>query len=119
MGIELSSQNVTDLVNVALRGLVKNAAGDAPTEGGTGLVGEAVFIRTVTFYYTGRLVDENSEYLVIEKAAWIADTGRWSTALASGELNEVEPFPEGKVLISKASVVDICAWAHPLPRERK
>ena len=114
MSVELTEETAGLLVNVALR----NVLGDKATSG-TGLVGEAVFIRTVTFYYTGRLVDENSEYLVIEKAAWIADTGRWSTALASGALNEVEPFPEGKVLISKASVVDICAWAHPLPRERK
>jgi hypothetical protein len=56
--------------------------------------------------------------LVLADAAWIADTGRWSTALATGRLHEVEPYPgEGLCIVSRAAIVDVAVWDHPLPRE--
>jgi hypothetical protein len=80
------------------------------------LVGHAIFIRTVTNHYTGKLLDFDGHELVIEDAAWIADDGRFGTALATGELNEVEPFPSGAVLIGRSAIVDVCRWGHALPR---
>lgn len=82
-------------------------------------VGKNVFVRTVTMSYTGRLVRVTAGELVIGNAAWIADSGRWADALSSGNLNEVEPYPDGDVIISRASVVDVSTWAHPLPRTTK
>ena len=55
-------------------------------------VGKSYLIRSVTMYYTGRLASVTDTDLVLEDAAWIADTGRFATALKTGELNEVEPF---------------------------
>ena len=81
--------------------------------------GKAVFIRTVTHHYTGRVVSVGPVWIVLSEAAWIADDGRWTNALTKGELNEVEPYPEGEVLIAIGSVVDICAWSHALPRTVK
>ena len=90
----------------------------------TDLDGKNVLIRTVTHYYTGRLVlpdcDQPQTWLHLEGAAWIADTGRFSTALASGTLEEVEPYPSGVIVrISFGSVVDLAPWQHDLPRSVK
>ena len=83
----------------------------------TQLIGKNVFIRTVTFYYTGRLVSV-TDWLHLESAAWIADTGRFSDAMKNGTLNEVEPFP-ADCWIAAGSVIDISEWKHELPRTRK
>lgn len=69
-------------------------------------VGENVFIRAVTMFYTGRLVRVTAGELVLVDAAWIADTGRFSVALATGALIELEPFPPGEVVISRGGLID-------------
>lgn len=79
-------------------------------------VGETVFIRTVTHYYTGRVALLTRDEIVLTDAAWIADTKRWNETLTTGALNEVEPFPL-PVSIARGSVVDVTEWQHALPRE--
>jgi hypothetical protein len=80
-----------------------------------GLIGRNVFIRTVTNYYTGRLISAGGDYLHLEGAAWIADTGRFATALATGQLSEVEPYP-ADCWVAAGAIVDVCEWPHDLPR---
>jgi hypothetical protein len=82
-------------------------------------VGKNVFIRTVTMAHTGKLVKVTEHELVLEDACWIADTGRFSDFLKTGNLNECEPFPEGKVIIGRGAIVDCCEWKHELPRVQK
>jgi hypothetical protein len=69
-------------------------------------IGKIYFIRTVTHHLTGRLIKVFPQELVIEDAAWIADDGRFSDALKKGEFNEVEPFPDGPVIVGRASLID-------------
>lgn len=69
-------------------------------------VGSIYLIRTVTMIDTGRLVAVTPQELVIEDAAWIADTGRFADALKSLSFNEIEPFPDGKVIIGRGSIID-------------
>ena len=69
-------------------------------------IGENYFIRTVTHHHTGRLVQVTGHELVLEDACWIADDGRLADALKSCEFNEVEPFPKGRVIIGRGSVID-------------
>ena len=82
-------------------------------------VGESVFIRTVTHHYTGKLVKVYPNELVLTDAAWIADDGRFGEALATGKLNEVEPYPEGEVIVPRGCIVDCTRWPHALPRAVK
>ena len=82
------------------------------------VLGAAVIVRTVTHYYTGRIVLLTEHEIVLDEAAWVADTGRWANALSTGSLVEVEPFP-GIVLVMRGAVIDVSPWAHPLPREVK
>jgi len=83
----------------------------------TSLIGKKVFIRTVTNYYTGILVSTEG-YLHLQEASWIADTGRFATALATGQFNEVEPYL-GDCWVGAGALVDISEWLHDLPRTQK
>lgn len=58
-----------------------------------------MFVRTVTHYYTGRVVGVSDKAILLEDAAWIADTGRFADALRTGILSEVEPYPDGVIEI--------------------
>jgi hypothetical protein len=83
------------------------------------LLGKPVFIRTVTMHYTGRLEAVHEQELVISDAAWIADSGRFADTLRSGDAKEVEPYPDGKVIVGRGGIIDVSAWATDLPREQK
>jgi len=69
-------------------------------------IGKIYLIRTVTMIDTGKLVAVTPQELVLEDAAWIADTGRFADALKKCQFNEVEPFPTGRVIIGRGAVVD-------------
>jgi len=69
-------------------------------------IGKCYLIRTVTMIQTGRLIKVTDKELVLEEAAWIADTGRFSDALVSLDFSEVEPFPDGFVIIGRGAVID-------------
>ena len=83
-------------------------------------LGNTVFCRTVTHYYTGRIVILSDSEIVLADAAWIADTGRFSVAMATGQLNEVEPYPDGQLVsLMRGAGCDVSDWPHRLPREAK
>ena len=80
--------------------------------------GQTYLIRTITMYYTGRLVQVTDSDLMLEDAAWIPDTGRFSDCLRTGEFSEVEPFLD-PVIVIRANIIDISFWNHSLPVEKK
>lgn len=82
------------------------------------VVGKAVLIRTVTHYHVGRIVEIYNGYIVLEDAAWVADTGRFSDALKSGAVNEAEPFPRA-VAVATSSIVDVTLWTGSVPLSKK
>ncbi len=81
------------------------------------LVGQKLFIRTVTYHMTGKVVKRMGAFVQLEDAAWIADSGRFSDALKTGGLSEVEPV--GTMWVNLSSVVDFFPWKHKLPNEQK
>ena len=69
--------------------------------------GKKYLIRTVTMTVTGKLVRVYPHELVLETAAWIADTGRFSDAVRTGTFDEIEPFPlKEVVIIGRGSIID-------------
>lgn len=84
-------------------------------------IGGSYFIRTVTHHYTGRLVAVYAQELVLTNAAWIADDGRFANAVAKAEFNEVEPYPDGAlVVIGRGAILDAVLLGDlPLPRSQK
>ena len=81
-------------------------------------IGSVYLIRTVTMIDTGRLVAVTDQELVLEDAAWIADTGRFSDALKKSEFGEVEPCPNGRVIVGRGSVID-AVQINVAPRRQK
>lgn len=82
-------------------------------------IGANYFIRAIPFHYTGRLVEVYDKELVIEDAAWIADDGRFMQAVETGSFSEVEPFPDGPVIIGRATITDAKIIPFALPRSQK
>lgn len=80
--------------------------------------GVSYFIRTVTHYLVGQLISIDEHELVLDKAAWIADTGRYSDAIKSGSFSEVEPYV-GQVAVGRGAIVDATEYPFQLPLERK
>ena len=81
-------------------------------------VGDAYFLRTVTVYLTGRVKAIMGKFLIIEEAAWIADTGRFSDAMKNGSFNEVEPYDDD-VFVNMDTIVDAKPWGIILPASQK
>jgi hypothetical protein len=77
-----------------------------PTDNSAWELSKIYLIRTVTMIDTGRLVAVTDHELVLEDAAWIADTGRFTQAVEKAEFGEVEPFPTGRVIIGRGSIID-------------
>lgn len=80
-------------------------------------VGEAYFIRTVTHHLCGKLIKVTPHEIVLLDAAWVADDGRFSEALRTGDVAEAEPYPDGaEVIIGRGSLIDAVRWPHALLR---
>jgi hypothetical protein len=69
-------------------------------------IGAVYLIRTVTMIDTGRVLRVTPTEIVLEDAAWIADTDRFADALKSLNFNEVEPFPDGEVILGRGAIID-------------
>ena len=114
--------NVNDLTLGQIREIQADIGGGASTGSGPYKIGEAMLIRTVTNYWTGRIVSIYPGELVLEEAAWIADTGRFSEALQNGietlSDSEIEPVP-GPVVVSRAAIIDAVLYSKKLPKEKK
>jgi len=82
-------------------------------------IGKNYMIRTVTMIQVGKLVKVTGQELVLKDAAWVADTGRFTIFLREGEVNEVEIFPDGEVIVGRNNVIDACVWNHKLLRQQK
>ena len=99
-----------------LKSLIANPSYEAPHPYE---VGKNYFIRTVTHHYTGQLLAVFPQELVLVDAAWIADDGRFADAVSTGSFNEVEPFPAGRVVLGRGSILDATVINYPVPRSQK
>lgn len=76
--------------------------------------GSKVFIRTVTYHYTGEIERVTRSWIILKECTWIAESGRFSEALEKGTIAESEQML-GTVYVSRATIVDIAEWRHALP----
>jgi len=67
---------------------------------------------------TGRVKKIVGKFLVLEDAAWIADSGRFRNAIMEGTLEEVEPT-DVDMYVNVDSVIDAHPWKKDLPRDQK
>lgn len=81
-------------------------------------IGDAIFIRTVTHHQVGRVRTIGQDYIVLDEASWVADDGRFSVALSTGKLNEIERCPSW-CMVGRGAIVDVFPWGHELPKDTK
>ena len=108
--MKLSEETTRELLAHAL-GL--NTANKLPFE-----LGEKYYIRTVTHHHTGRVKKMRGNFVCLEDAAWIGNSGRFTQAIELGELDEVEPVT-CEVWVNAESIIDVYKWRHALPRVQK
>lgn len=101
----------------AIIDLLDDENGEATATGGFPYE-DKVFIRTITNYFTGEVVEVRNGWVILNDAAWIANTGRFSDSLTSGAFSEVEPYPN-QVAVNVAAIIDVTQWEHDLPRTKK
>ena len=81
-------------------------------------IGKSYLIRTVTHIDVGRVVAITGDFVELEDASWIADTGRYHDCLKKGVFNEIEPYPHGTA-VNCTAIIDRAPWMHSLPKEQK
>lgn len=81
------------------------------------IVGEKLFLRTVTYHFLGKCVKKMGNFIQLEGASWIADSGRFMDFIIEGKINEVEPV--GTWFVNLDTVTDFGIWKHELPKEQK
>ena len=81
-------------------------------------VGKAYVFRTVTMINLGKVKKIVGDFVVLEEAGWIADTGRYSQLLSKGTMNEFEAYPDISI-VNLLALVDAQPWPFELPRETK
>ena len=103
--------------------LIETKSFNIPKEGESKLlaVGQKRYIRTVTHHYIGVVVELTEKEIVLDKASWVAHSGRWTDTLLDGSnLSEVEPYPDGTFpVVNRGAICDYFFWNHDLPREQK
>lgn len=80
-------------------------------------IGKNYLIRTVTMIITGKLEKVGNNELLLSKAAWVADTGRFFDNLKIEQFDEVEPFIND-VIIGRGSIIDM-TQINKLPEKQK
>jgi len=80
-------------------------------------IGKAYLIRTVTYHMLGRIEKISGDFLVMADASWVADSGKFSTAITKGELSESEYV--GDAIVNLTAIVDAFPWGHKIPKETK
>ena len=81
-------------------------------------VGDKIFIRAVTYHYTGLVMWITKTEIGLEQAAWVVNSGNFTEAMTTGKLQDVEPYPDNIecVVINRRAIVDYCTWPHALQR---
>jgi hypothetical protein len=79
-------------------------------------LGQAVIVRTVGEIVCGTLREITPQELLLDPAAWIADTGRWSECLSTGGVAECEPYLDA-VRVGRGTIVTWTLWRHAVPTE--
>jgi hypothetical protein len=71
-------------------------------------VGDTWFIRTVTMHLVGKLKAIGTQELVLEGGTvmWVADSGRFTDAIAKGNFTETEVYGDQDVVVGRGAIVD-------------
>ena len=98
--------NINELTLGQIKEIQSMGFNSPATDNSAWEVGKIYLIRTVTMIDVGRLVSVTAQEIVLEDAAWVADTGRFNAMLTGEDPKEVEPFPDGRVIVGRGAIID-------------
>jgi len=78
------------------------------------LVGEKLFIRTVTYHWVGKVKKLIGGIIELEDASCVFDSGPFKEAFGKGNLENSEY--SGQQFINLSTVSDFSIWKHSLPK---
>ena len=79
-------------------------------------VGDAWFIRTVTFHFVGRVAEITELGLVLEESSHVGwPAARFKEVVMDGKINDTEPLPDG-TFVAFGAITDAEPWGHSLSR---
>ena len=81
-------------------------------------VGDKILVRTVTQYQLGKVSEIGADFITFSEGGWVADIGRFGSALSAGSLSEFERAPSW-FMVGRGAIVDVYPWDHEIPRETK
>lgn len=82
------------------------------------MIGKKYFFRTVTYHMIGKVKAVVGNFLHLENAVWVADSGRFMNAIKEGTLEEVEPVGDCYLNL-QLTTTDFFPWNHEIPQEQK
>lgn len=80
-------------------------------------IGDKLFIRTVTYHWTGEVVKIEDGIMQLADASWIALGERHHEVVEDGKVDESEFV--GEAYIAVGAIVDAFPWKHDLPVETR
>ena len=85
-------------------------------------IGKTYYFRLATYAWCGTVRAVGPNEIVLEPAAWVADSGRFANAMAEGltsvDQSEIEPV-DGRVIIGRGALIDSVEYPHDVPEEQK
>jgi len=78
-------------------------------------VGERWVFRSVTHYNVGTITKVDSNFITLEQALWVANTGEYDDFLVDGKIERYKAYP-GKVVINLGALCDAAPFDHDLPK---
>lgn len=110
----VTNEQVENLENEIVTEIDRRTSMDAPFK-----KGRTYLIRTVTMVDIGRVKSVHRNFIVLEDASWIPDTGRFNECLKDPNVfQEIEPFAH-PIIVNLSAIIDATEWPHPLPRDPK
>lgn len=88
--------------------------GDNPMEE---FIGKKILTRTVTHYHVGIVRETRGQFVALDNATWVADTGPFKLTCAEGKLKEYENFTH-PCRVSLEAIVDFTEWPFALPFDK-
>lgn len=78
-------------------------------------IGQPYYFRCVTYHYVGVVTKVGPYEIVIKNPVWVADSGKWDRAYATGELTDYMYGPD-HLILGRLSIVDAGPWTAPMPK---
>jgi hypothetical protein len=80
--------------------------------------GNKVFIRTLSDYWVGEVVDSTPTEVHLKDAAWVSETGLLMDFCKNGRAEGLEVEPVGEIYVAVAMIAAAQVWKHELFLDR-